>query len=205
VTAYHQVPSSLPVPSHCFPFHSTNTPSQHHVTRPPHYPLQNPLRIRHYRRPRRLRCPNGYKPKGTPPTPIPPPYSHAHSCSRIPSLFPLLPSSSLVHLPIPNSSIAPLPFTPSNLPPPFLILPPLPFPFHTDHHHQDSTPYILTCIASRVYNTSESRSEGYTVAVQSTFASREDVEFYDNECPAHKELKKLTSRVHKGVCTLLMD
>lgn len=60
-------------------------------------------------------------------------------------------------------------------------------------------------MASRVYNSSEKRSEGYTVAVQSTFASRADIEFYDNECPAHKELKKLTTRVHKGFCTLLMD
>lgn len=84
--------------------------------------------------------------------------------------------------------------------PPFF---PLPHPTHV--FLQDSKPYILTCAASRVYNASESRSEGYTVAVQSTFASREDVEFYDRECPAHKELKKTTTRVNRGLCTLLME
>lgn len=70
---------------------------------------------------------------------------------------------------------------------------------------QDSVPYIVSCTASRVYNTSEPRSEGYTVAVQSVFASREDVEFYDKECPAHKELKKITTTVNRGLCTLLME
>jgi hypothetical protein len=82
---------------------------------------------------------------------------------------------------------------------------PLPSPHPTHILLQDSKPYIMTCVASRVYNTSESRSEGYTVAVQSTFANKEDVEFYDKECPAHKELKKITTRVHRGLCTLLME
>lgn len=56
-----------------------------------------------------------------------------------------------------------------------------------------------------MYNTSEERAQGYTVAVQSTFASKTDVEFYDKECAAHKELKKLTTRVHQGLCTLLIE
>ena len=87
-----------------------------------------------------------------------------------------------------------------------LSFPPLPIsPSLTNLQLQDSKPYILSCIASRVYNTSEARSEGYTVAVQSTFASKEDVEFYDKECPAHKELKKVTTPAHRGLCTLLME
>jgi hypothetical protein len=88
------------------------------------------------------------------------------------------------------------------------VLPSLLSPFFPSSQistHQDSKPYILTCIASRIYNTSEARSEGYTVAVQSTFASKEDVEFYDKECPAHKELKKVTTPAHRGLCTLLME
>jgi Stress responsive A/B Barrel Domain len=87
---------------------------------------------------------------------------------------------------------------------PFFPSPPFLFP-HLTLFPQDGAPYILSCDAARVYNTSEERSQGYTVAVQSTFASKVDVEFYDKECAAHKELKKLTTAVHQGLCTLLME
>lgn len=72
-------------------------------------------------------------------------------------------------------------------------------------HYQDGKRYILSCDANRVYNHSEERSQGYTVAVQSTFASKEDVDYYDKECEAHKELKKVSTPAHKGLCTLLME
>lgn len=48
-----------------------------------------------------------------------------------------------------------------------------------------------SCNAGRA--TEDQRSKGYTVAVQSAFASLEDMKYYDNECPAHAALKKTAS------------
>jgi hypothetical protein len=44
----------------------------------------------------------------------------------------------------------------------------------------------------------DQRAQGYTVAVMSTFASKEDFEYYDKECEAHKELKAFAGSVHQG-------
>jgi hypothetical protein len=44
----------------------------------------------------------------------------------------------------------------------------------------------------------DQRAQGYTVAVMTTFASREDFEYYDTTCAAHKELKAVASSVHQG-------
>ncbi len=54
---------------------------------------------------------------------------------------------------------------------------------------QDGKPYIISNVARKVLNTSSHLSEGYTISSQSIFKSHEDHEFYDKECPAHKELK----------------
>lgn len=35
------------------------------------------------------------------------------------------------------------------------------------------------------------RSQGYTLVSKTEFASMEDMKFYDDECPAHNELKGL--------------
>jgi hypothetical protein len=44
----------------------------------------------------------------------------------------------------------------------------------------------------------DQRAQGYTVAVQSTFASKEDMAYYDNGCTAHAELKGFAKSVHQG-------
>ncbi|KAK3711317.1 hypothetical protein LTR37_009697 [Vermiconidia calcicola] len=64
---------------------------------------------------------------------------------------------------------------------------------------KDGKPYIVSNVSRRVINTSSPLSEGYTVASQSIFKNREDHEFYDKDCSAHKELKvsnKLSFFVH---------
>ncbi|KAH9815669.1 Protein of unknown function (DUF3659) [Teratosphaeria destructans] len=54
---------------------------------------------------------------------------------------------------------------------------------------QDDKPYIISNVSRRITNTSSPLSEGYTISSQSVFKSREDHEFYDQHCPAHKVLK----------------
>ena len=54
---------------------------------------------------------------------------------------------------------------------------------------KDGKPYIVSNFASRIINTDSPRSEGFTLSSQSVFENREDHDYYDNECPAHQELK----------------
>lgn len=55
--------------------------------------------------------------------------------------------------------------------------------------NQDNQPYIISNTARKILNTDAAISGGYTVAAQSVFSSKEDHDFYDSKCPAHKELK----------------
>ncbi|KAK4453399.1 hypothetical protein QBC34DRAFT_422079 [Podospora aff. communis PSN243] len=48
-------------------------------------------------------------------------------------------------------------------------------------------PYILSTQAAVV---SDPRSKGYTVVAEMQFASLDDMNYYDNECKAHTNLKK---------------
>ncbi|CZT16746.1 uncharacterized protein RCC_02581 [Ramularia collo-cygni] len=70
---------------------------------------------------------------------------------------------------------------------------------------QDGEKYIVSNVARRVLNTTSPLSEGFTIASQSVFKSREDHDFYDQECPAHKELKKTTSKTATGKMTLVTE
>jgi hypothetical protein len=45
----------------------------------------------------------------------------------------------------------------------------------------------------------DQRSQGYTVAVVSVSASKDDMVYYDNECEAHGRLKAVAKLVHEGV------
>nr|POE87863.1 hypothetical protein CFP56_11092 [Quercus suber] len=56
---------------------------------------------------------------------------------------------------------------------------------------KDGRPYIVSNVARRILNTSSSLSEGFTLASQSIFKNKADHDFYDQICPAHKELKVL--------------
>ncbi|EMF17251.1 uncharacterized protein SEPMUDRAFT_33688 [Sphaerulina musiva SO2202] len=70
---------------------------------------------------------------------------------------------------------------------------------------RDGKPYIVSNSSRRILNTSSPLSEGYTIASQSIFKNHQDHAFYDQECPAHRELKKTTSRVRTGVMTVVTE
>lgn len=53
---------------------------------------------------------------------------------------------------------------------------------------KDGKPYILSSKAFKLLP--DPRSQSYTLAAQTTFASVEDMKFYDEECEAHKTLKE---------------
>lgn len=61
---------------------------------------------------------------------------------------------------------------------------------------KDGKPYILSATVGPTVD--DARNQGYTVAAMSTFASVEDMQYYDNECTAHSELKRLAKTLHKG-------
>jgi hypothetical protein len=53
--------------------------------------------------------------------------------------------------------------------------------------NQDGSAYILRCVAGPAVD--DARSQGYTLAAQTTFSNLDDMKFYDNECEAHAALK----------------
>jgi hypothetical protein len=52
---------------------------------------------------------------------------------------------------------------------------------------QDGKPYILSLQAGPTFD--DARSNGFTFAAKSEFASVDDMKYYDAECEAHKTLK----------------
>ncbi|KAL2401036.1 hypothetical protein ABEF95_016761 [Exophiala dermatitidis] len=62
--------------------------------------------------------------------------------------------------------------------------------------------YIVSNEANRVLNTSEERSQGYTIVAVTTFKSKEDVEYYDKQCAAHKKLREFIAPRRTGFATL---
>lgn len=68
--------------------------------------------------------------------------------------------------------------------------------------HQDGAPYIVANEASRIINVSEERTQGYTVIAVTTFKSREDLEYYDKQCPAHKKLREFIAPRRTGYSVL---
>lgn len=91
----------------------------------------------------------------------------------------------------PPPSLLPVP-TPTQLTTP---LPPL----------QAGKPYIVSNESRRVSNTASPLSEGFTIISQTVFANWEDANYYDKECPAHLELKKVTGPVRTGVQTIIYE
>jgi len=71
------------------------------------------------------------------------------------------------------------------------------------NNSKDGKPYILSMKASKLYN--DPRSQGFTLAAQTSFASLEDMKYYDDEDAAHKELKGLVGPKQQGVMVLYMD
>jgi len=68
---------------------------------------------------------------------------------------------------------------------------------------KDGKPYIISVAAGPAF--ADQRSQGYTVAVVSVFASKEDMVYYDNECEAHGRLKIVAKSVHEGAMMVYFE
>jgi len=73
----------------------------------------------------------------------------------------------------------------------------------TPPQQQDGKPYLLEASASKLY--SDPRSQGFTVAGKTRFASIEDMKYYDEECEGHAALKKVVGPLQQGVLSVYMD
>ncbi|KFA62698.1 hypothetical protein S40285_05539 [Stachybotrys chlorohalonatus IBT 40285] len=56
-------------------------------------------------------------------------------------------------------------------------------------HEKDGKPYILSLIVGPTEE--DQRNQGYTLVCKTEFASLEDLKYYDDECKAHLEIKKV--------------
>lgn len=65
---------------------------------------------------------------------------------------------------------------------------------------QDGKPYILSLTAGPAFP--DQRSQGYTVAAVSKFATLEDMKYYDEGCPTHAQLKGVVKGISQGVMTV---
>ncbi|KFY14302.1 hypothetical protein V492_02706 [Pseudogymnoascus sp. VKM F-4246] len=57
----------------------------------------------------------------------------------------------------------------------------------------NGTPYILSMVAGPVEE--GLRTEGYTFVNKTEFASMDDMKYYESECPAHGEVKKVLGEI----------
>ncbi|KAL2215915.1 hypothetical protein M432DRAFT_625020 [Thermoascus aurantiacus ATCC 26904] len=62
---------------------------------------------------------------------------------------------------------------------------------------QDGKPYITNITAGPTVP--DPRNKGFNIAVKTTFASLEDMRYYDTECEAHKALKAVAGPVMEEV------
>ena len=51
----------------------------------------------------------------------------------------------------------------------------------------------------------DARSQGWTFVTKSTFASKEDMDYYDQSCEAHKKLKAFVAGVREDVMTVYFE
>ncbi|KAG5927028.1 hypothetical protein E4U42_002677 [Claviceps africana] len=56
-------------------------------------------------------------------------------------------------------------------------------------NQKDGQPYILSLVAGPAEE--DPRSQGYTVACKTEFASMDDMKYYDESCQAHQVLKNI--------------
>ncbi|KAF6785574.1 stress responsive a b barrel domain-containing protein [Colletotrichum sojae] len=68
---------------------------------------------------------------------------------------------------------------------------------------KDGKPYIVSVNAGIAV--ADQRAQGFTIAAVSTFASAEDMAYYDNECAAHAELKAFAKSAHQGFAMVYFE
>lgn len=57
--------------------------------------------------------------------------------------------------------------------------------------------YILSANVGPTFD--DARNQGFTLAATTTFATLEDWKYYDEQCPAHGEIKTLAKTLHEGI------
>ncbi|EON66818.1 hypothetical protein W97_06220 [Coniosporium apollinis CBS 100218] len=73
-----------------------------------------------------------------------------------------------------------------------------------DEAKKDGKPYILSASASRIHQ--DPRNQGFTVCATTSFASLDDMRYYDNEDEAHGAIKTyLKQRVEGPPLMVYMD
>lgn len=72
-----------------------------------------------------------------------------------------------------------------------------------DAGSQDGKPYIVSLAVGEAGQ--DPRSKGWNVAVKSTFASKEDMDYYDNGCQAHDKFRKLVGPVKEDIMTVWFE
>ncbi|KAJ5777538.1 hypothetical protein N7520_000784 [Penicillium odoratum] len=68
---------------------------------------------------------------------------------------------------------------------------------------KDGKPYIVAAAAGK--SIPDPRNRGFNISVKTTFASMEDMKYYDTECEAHKELKALAGPMKEDVMTTFYE
>ncbi|KAJ5160830.1 uncharacterized protein N7482_007834 [Penicillium canariense] len=64
---------------------------------------------------------------------------------------------------------------------------------------KDGKPYIVAAAVGASFD--DPRNQGFNVSVKTTFASLEDMKYYDTECEAHKALKAVAGPIKEDVLT----
>ncbi|KAH8811632.1 hypothetical protein F5884DRAFT_749999 [Xylogone sp. PMI_703] len=66
---------------------------------------------------------------------------------------------------------------------------------------KEGKPYIVNLQAGEAYD--DTRSQGYTFIAKSEFKTKEDMDYYDTECEAHKVLKTKAKDLNvEGILTV---
>ncbi|KAJ5123672.1 hypothetical protein N7448_009769 [Penicillium atrosanguineum] len=68
---------------------------------------------------------------------------------------------------------------------------------------KDGKPYIVAAAVGQSFD--DPRNKGFNISVKTTFASMEDMKYYDTECEAHKALKAVAGPVKEDVLTTFYE
>ncbi|KAJ5949241.1 hypothetical protein N7454_000825 [Penicillium verhagenii] len=68
---------------------------------------------------------------------------------------------------------------------------------------KNGKPYIVAAAVGK--SIADPRNRGFNISVKTTFASMEDMKYYDSECEAHKGLKALVAPIKEDVMTTFYE
>jgi len=70
---------------------------------------------------------------------------------------------------------------------------------------KDGKPYLVSLDVGRTAAASDPRAQGWTLVANTIFNSKEDMEYWDKDCEAHRELRKIATPLHQGVMTVYFE